>query len=210
MTRRPTSSSEQDGRARRRQRAPKVQQIERTVQTVLDATLELLSEVGYRNLTIQLIAERSGVARSTIYRHWNNVPDIALTAFDNALGPTPFQPDSGSIREDLRRLYQQLSKALKRSVWGRSLPSLIEATFNDPDFKGLLPKLTERRRAPTRQLFYRAIERGELRPDIPIDWVLDAITGTLYQRLLITGAKLDTPGLIDWAIDSALDSFKAR
>ncbi len=192
----------------RRRRAPKIQQISRTNQSVLDATLDLLGEVGYRGLTIQQISERSGVARSTIYRHWNNIPDIAIAAFDGALGPNPPLADTGNVEEDLRRLYQLLVIALKRTVWGRAMPALIEASFNDPNFKDLLPNLVERRREPSRKVLRRAIERGELVDDTPIDWVLDAISGLLYQRLLITGGKLDTPGMVDWAIESALSQFR--
>ena len=135
---------------KRRRRAPKVQQISRTIQSVLDATLDLLGEVGYRGLTIQLISERSGVARSTIYRHWNNIPDIAVAAFDGAIGPNPAIADTGNVEEDLRRLYQLLVIALKRTIWGQAMPALIEASFNDPDFQNLLPNLVERRRDPSR------------------------------------------------------------
>ncbi len=185
-------------------RAPKIAQIERTTSAVLEAAIELLSEVGYRRLTIDLVSQRSGVARSTIYRHWSNIPDLAIAAFDMALGPNPPLPDTGDIRSDLLAAYTRLSKILKRSIWGKAMPSLIEATHNDPKFKGLLPKLVDRRREASRVMLLRAKDRGELNTDANIDWILDALSGMLYHRLLVTGGSLQNPKMIEWAVDSVL------
>lgn len=170
----------------------------------MEATVDLLSEVGYRRLTFELVSQRSGVARSTIYRYWRNVPDLALAAFDEALGPNPDVPDLGDVRTDLIFSYDRLSKILKRSIWGKAMPALIEATHNDPNFEGLLPKMVERRRKSTREIIDRAVERGEIRPDISADWLLDMLSGLLYHRLLVTGADMREAGLIEWAVDSVL------
>ncbi len=185
-------------------RAPKTSQMERTVAAVLDATLVLLSEVGYRQLTIGLVSERSGVARSTIYRYWKNIPDLAIAAFDFALGPRAPAPDTGDVRRDLLTIYERFSAALKRSLWGRALPSLIEASRNEPAFAGLLPRLADQRREGSRRRLLKAIEQGELRPDADPEWILDTLTGLLYFRLLVSGTDLREPGMIDWAVDSVL------
>ena len=190
-----------------KKRAPKTAQIERTISAVLHATIDLLSEVGYRRLTLELVSQRCGVARSTIYRYWRNVPDLALAAFDAALGPNPPIPDLGDIRSDLLFTYHRMSKILERSIWGMALPALIEAAHNEPNFDGLLPKLHERRREPTRIVFERAVARGEIREDISADWVLDMLSGLLYHRLLITGADTDESGLIEWAVDCVLSQI---
>lgn len=189
-------------------RAPKVAQIERTTSAVLEAAIELLSEVGYRRLTIDLVSQRSGVARSTIYRHWSNIPDLAIAAFDMALGPNPPLPDTGDIRSDLLATYTRLSKILKRSIWGKAMPSLIEATHNDPNFKGLLPKLVDRRREASRIMLQRAKDRGEIAEDADTDWILDALSGMLYHRLLVTGGSLRNQKMIEWAVDSVLSQVK--
>lgn len=171
---------------------------------VLDATLVLLSEVGYRQLTIGLVSERSGVARSTIYRYWKNIPELAIAAFDFALGPRSPAPDTGDVRRDLITIYEWLAAALRRSIWGKALPSLIEAARNEPAFAGLLPRLADQRREGSRKRLVKAIEQGELRPDANPEWILDMLTGLLYYRLLVTGGDLREPGMIDWAVDSVL------
>lgn len=178
--------------------------MERTVAAVLNATLVLLSEVGYRQLTIGMVSERSGVARSTIYRYWKNIPDLAIASFDFALGPRSPAPDTGDLRRDLITIYEWLATALRRSIWGKALPSLIEATRNEPAFAGLLPRLADQRREGSRKRLVKAIEQGELRPDANLEWILDMLTGLLYHRLLVTGGDLREPGMIDWAVDSVL------
>ena len=171
---------------------------------VMAAAIDLLSEVGYRKLTFELLAQRSGVARSTIYRHWSTMPELAIDAFDKALGPPPELPDHGNLHDDLIASFERLAHLLRRSIWGKALPALIEATHNDPAFEGLLPKLVARRRAQTRQLFERAIARGEIPEDAPVDWILDMLSGLLYHRLLITASPVEEDGLVAWAVGQTL------
>lgn len=205
---RKTATARTRGTSARAKRAPKAAQIERTTNAVLEATIDLLSEVGYRRLTIDLVSQRSGVARSTIYRYWKHVPELAIAAFDQALGPNPPMPDTGDIRSDLIANYTRLARILKRSIWGKAMPSLIEATHNDPNFKGLLPKLVDRRRGAAREMIERARERGEITKHANADWILDALSGMLYHRLLVTGGKLRDPKMIEWAVDSVLSQIK--
>ena len=202
-----TSKTNQKKTNPKRKRAPKVNQIDRTVRAVINATIELLSEVGYRGLTVELISQRSGVARSTIYRHWSNVPDLAIAAFDQAVGRHTSTPDTGHIRSDLIAFYRTIITGLQRSVWGKAMPSLIEASFNDPSFKNLLPKLAKKRRQRARTIITRAIERKQLRGDTNVDWMLDTISGMLYHRLLITRGRLNERGMLEWVIDSALSQY---
>ena len=190
-------------------RAPKVAQIKRTTNKVLEATADLLSEVGFRGLTIDLVSKRSGVARSTIYRHWKTVPELTRDAFDFAIGPTPEPQETGDIRADLISLYRGVAKSLKRSVWGKLLPALIEASHNDPDFKGLLMEMTRERREPAKQLLLRAVKRGDLAADANVEWMLDALAGPLYHRLLITGQSVESRSLITTLVDGVLHQYQA-
>jgi AcrR family transcriptional regulator len=189
-------------------RAPKLAQINRSIDAVLDATAELLAEVGYRPLTIELISTRSGVARSTIYRQWSNVAELAIDAFDHALGPNPPPPDTGNLRDDLIVLYKRFGKILQRPIWRTVMPSLIEASQTDERFGGLLNSIVNTRRESERVLFKRAIERGEIRPDSKVEWALDAMTGAYYHRLLMTGASVREDGMAEWLVDSLLSQLR--
>ena len=191
-----------------RQRAPKEGQLQRTEDRVMEAVTELLREVGYRQMTIDLIAERSGVGRATIYRRWNNVPTLALAAFETALGPGIPAPDHGDLRTDLIHLYRRFAKILSSSLWGELLPSLIEANKNDPVFDGMLSRLDKERRTNSRTILIRAQERGELSSETKIDWIIDTLSGALYYRFLITGERLNEKGLVEWVVDSVLSTSR--
>lgn len=191
-------------------RAPKSTQMERTKKLLMNATMELLSEIGYRSLTIDLITERAGVARSTLYRHWQNIPDLAIDSFDEAIGPNfPF-PETDDIERDLTTLFKGLSKSLNRSVWGRALPALIEASHNDPKFHGLIKKMHLERRKPAREMVNRAISRGELVSNTKVDRLLDAISGPLYFRLLISRRSIQKPELIAWLVRNSLREYRNK
>lgn len=187
-------------------RARKTTQMMRTKQAVLDTVVELLSEIGYRAITIEIISQRCGVARSTIYRHWKNIPELTIDAFDSAIGDTPEFPEQGDVRSNLVFLYRQFGKSLSRSIWGRVLPSLIEASHNDPKFENYLSSMANVRRQNAREMLQRAKSKGELKPEANVEWMLDTLSGALYHRLLITGTALDEPGLVDWLIDSVLST----
>lgn len=203
-----TNAKSQDKRsAKAAQRAPKAGQIERTITHVLETTAELLAEVGYRQLSVELVVQRSGVSRSTIYRHWKNRAELAIAAFDAALGPSPPSPDLGDIRSDLVAVYKRFPIILSRSIWGSVMPSIIEASKTDPLFDGLLADLVHRRKESVREIFRRAIRRGEIRTDTNIEWAIDALDGAYYHRLLITGATLKDDAMAEWLVDSVLSQI---
>lgn len=115
-------------------RAPKHGQLARTRQLVLDTTLEMLAARGYSNLTTEGISEKCRVARSTIYRHWESVADIAMEAFLQIIGPPPPLPQTGNVRTDLAVNYRRLVDGLANSRWGKLLPAMLEASIRDKGF----------------------------------------------------------------------------
>lgn len=185
-------------------RAPKTSQINRTKRSVLDATIELLASEGYSVITIERIAASSGVARSTIYRHWDSLTEIVLDAVQQQLGE--FQPpaDSGNVRSDLLRLYERFVRALQRGELGQIIHGVVEAAMADEVFAEVLRRAIELRRSEGRAVIEMAIERGDLSADTPVAWTLDAISGPIYYRLLMSGDPIDEPGFIEHLIDAAL------
>ncbi|MEM8981817.1 MAG: TetR/AcrR family transcriptional regulator [Pseudomonadota bacterium] len=187
-----------------RSRAPKTGQIERTKNTVLDATTELLGEIAYGRLTIDLVVERSGIARSTIYRYWKTLAELVSDAFDRALGPNPDVPDVGNVRDQLIALFSQLPRILDRSIWGTVLPSLIAANSSDGEFAGRLHRIADQRREDIRLLLRRAVKRGELPEAVDIEWMIDLLSGLFYHRRLITGASIHEDNIVERTVDTVL------
>ena len=190
----------------RAKRAPKTAQMERTKRHVLNATTELLGEIAYGRITIDLISERSGVSRSTIYRHWKSLPELVSDAFDGALGPNPKMPATGDIRDELLTLFHILPKILDRSIWGRILPSIIVASNSEGDFSGRLQNIADKRRDGIRDLIKNGMERGEIKADTDIEWMIDILSGLFYHRRLITGVSMHEAGLVKKTVDTVLSS----
>ncbi len=187
-------------------RAPKKSQMERTKNSVLSATIELLGEMTFGRLTVDLISERSGVSRSTIYRYWKTVPELVSDAFDSAIGPEPALVDEGSLREQLIKLYAQAPDNLTKSTWGRVLPSLVAASNSEGEFSGRLKKISDRRRIIIRKHIQTWIDRGDLKKDTDPDRMIDTMSGVFYYRRLVTGKSLHEPKLGEWVIDAVLEA----
>ncbi len=191
-------------------RAPKSGQIARTKAAVLETTTDLLGEIGYSRLTIDMISETSGVSRSTIYRYWTSLPELVSAAFDRALGPNPEMPDIGDIREQLIELMSQMPRILERSIWGRVLPAMIAATNDDHEFRGRLYAIADQRRDGIRTMIRRAIARGELVADTDVEWMIDMLSGIFYHRRLITGTSMRAKGMVELTVDTVLAQVRTR
>lgn len=158
--------------------------VERTRALVLDATGELVAEGGVAGFTVDAVAKRCGVARTTIYRHW---PDPNQLLFDTfaCMGEKLPVDETGDVAADLTAGYQHLVAKLGDSEWGRMLPAMLDAAFRDPSLKPLLQAFTDARRQPTRDLLARAIERGELPDDVDVERLIDRIAGPIFYRFLV-------------------------
>ena len=189
------------------ERAPKHGQLERTEARVMQAVSELLGEVGIRGLSIDLVAQTSGVGRATIYRRWKTVPMLALSAFEFKLGPGLPAPDHGDLRTDLVHLYRRFAKVLGQEDWARMLPAIIEAAKRDPDFEAMLARLDQERRTNSLAILKRAQGRGELHEKANLDWIIDALSGPLYYRFLIAGGSIGEPGFVEWVVDAVIQPF---
>jgi AcrR family transcriptional regulator len=186
-------------------RAPKRGQLARTRLVVLDTTAEMLASSGYSGLTVEGIAAKCGVARSTIYRHWESVADIAMEAFLRIIGPAPAIPQTGNVRTDLVVNYRRLVDGLANSRWGKLLPPMLEASIQDKVFAKLLYEAFDSRRELGRQSLQKGVERGDLPAGTNFEWLLDSITGPIYHRLFFTNRSLDEPGMIEYWVNTAVD-----
>ena len=163
----------------------------RAHRAVLAATLDLLREGGLPAATIDEIAARSRVSKSTIYNHWPSRVAIAAEAFGDAMADAPPVPDTGSIRDDLVMQVQQVS-AFYASPDGRIFAQLLAAGVDDPNgARYFRDFFLAGRRDTTRQLWQRAIDTGIARPGIDADTAADLLFGGLIYRLLNGNTPLD-------------------
>jgi AcrR family transcriptional regulator len=162
----------------------------RTRGRVLAATVDLLAERGYAALNVEAVAERSGVAKSTIYRHWPGLSGIVLDAF-SATHPEPAPiVSTGSLRADLRRFLGGLAEDMRTAQWTRLMASLVDAAERDEQLALIARDFVEQRRRRLRDLLRSAVDRGEIARDVDPDLLAGVLGGTLFYRRLISREPL--------------------
>lgn len=173
---------------------------------VLDAAFNLFEEGGYPAVTIEAVSDRSGVAKTTIYRWWQNraalVVDLLLQVAAAAV-PMPSGEDPlRSIRTELGLVAQALEGPTGRLL----LPVLGEAQ-HDPEVRTALRKgLFGPRRKATAQIVRRAQASGALRRDVPPLLVVDLLFGPLFYRKFVLQESV-TGGFVKQVFERVLSGL---
>lgn len=168
-----------------------------TGQAILRATRAILAEVGVHGLTVEGAAERSGVAKTTIYRRWRSKEDLALAALLEVIREEVPARHLGNTAAALRSYLGQLVRNVNSRLYGHILRGLISEMAIDPELaRGFREQVLARRTGAIRSLLLRGIERDELRRDLDVEIALDLLLGPIYYRLLMSGEPL-TSAFID-------------
>ena len=175
--------------------------------SVVAATLDLLTERGIAATTIEAVAERSGVAKTTIYRQWDGRPALVLDAIASTL-QEPLDPDTGSLRDDLLILLAGLGRALMASPAAALLPALIDAAERDPAFAALHRREAAHRHRVVLAAIVRGITRGELPAGTDPDEVLDLLAGPVFYRRWVSGGPVGTD-LTARVVDVVLAGYRS-
>lgn len=192
-----------------KKRTPGRPRSEQARAAILTATLHLLEQVGFSDLSIEAVAARAGVGKTTIYRWWPTKAVLVADAFMSSVIRETRFPDTGSVREDLRAQMQRIA-AIFRGPRGRILRSLIGGGQSDPELieafrnRWLLP-----RRLEAIGILQRARDRGELSSDIDGNMLLDTLYGPLYFRMLAGHGPLSN-AFIDHVCDTVMDGVMSR
>lgn len=183
---------------------------ERVRRQVLDAVVELIDEGGIDNLTMEGVAARSGVAKTTVYRHWPTRSALIVDAVRGCWAHL-VTPDTGDLRRDLRAAFATMQETELGPV-SRMMPSLMAASMRDPELERLTKTLGDERKRPILEMLERARDRGELPAGLDLELAFAVILGPLVFRKVnlrepITDAYLD--GVIEVAI-AGLNAVGAR
>ncbi len=164
--------------------------VERTRAKVLAAASALLREVGFAEVTIEQISGRSGVSRSTMYRHWTTREEILRDAFSTVALAGPARADGGELGEDLRRYARVFADGLE-NAWGRAAATLAMTALDDPAQRRVIATFTDGYARDVALLLDRAVERGEaVAPCDPVE-VADRLVAPLFHRYLFRHLPLD-------------------
>lgn len=158
---------------------------------ILEAAFSLLEDVGFENLSIEGVAARAGVGKTTIYRWWSSKGVLAVEAFLDGVTPTITFAETGSASADLMAQMQALAE-LYRGRTGRFVREMIGSSQSDPAMRqAFLDGFLMPRREAARRVFGRGVAAGEFRSDIAPDVAIDALYGPIYYRLLTSTGALD-------------------
>jgi AcrR family transcriptional regulator len=134
-------------------------------QAIIDATLEVLAEVGYASMTIDAVAQRARSNRVLIYRVWDT--KVAL-ARDAIFGPAEslVVPDTGSVLDDLRGFLRPQVERMRRPAYVKGAPALTVELLSDPE---LFRETYEQFIKPTEDGFAVILDRARARGEIVVD-----------------------------------------
>ena len=182
---------------------------ERSKQSILDTTRELLAENGdVGSLTIEAVAARSGVAKTTIYRRWRDKWELALDAVMIDMLPGFADPvDVGDTRKELVTFVDGARKNLSAVPSAPAMQGLVSQIATDPELGRVYrEQVVEPRREQLRTVIDRGVARGDLRPDTDVRLVHEMMIGPIFYRLLFSGRPIDRK-LSTRIADAILDGF---
>jgi AcrR family transcriptional regulator len=158
---------------------------------ILAAVVELLSEHGLGGLTIESVAARTGVGKTTIYRRWDTKNELVLEAMEQLRPPGP-PPDTGSLIGDLNALVAVQRARLEATQLPRVIPRVLGESLDEPE---LHAQIVERAVTPIRgileEIVRRALDRGELREDLDVDTLVDVLHAAPVYKLLLAGGAIE-------------------
>jgi AcrR family transcriptional regulator len=177
---------------------------------VLDATLNVLAELGYSDLSIERIAEMSGVNKSTIYRRWQTKEAVLAAAVDEVAADVFPLPATGSIEEDLRSFGRLLVDFLTND--SSAVAGMVRALFSDaarePQIAELKRTFFAGRHREAASMVDAAIKQGELPADTDSRELVGMVAAPIYYRKLVTEEPLNY-GIADQAAATALIAVRA-
>jgi AcrR family transcriptional regulator len=174
-------------------------------QAILNATLELLVEVGFSALTVEGVASRAGVGKATIYRRWPSKLPLVVEAFGQL--PRFEEVDTGDLAEDLKKMLRSYLREFNATPLSAVLPSLAGERTHNPELSQLFEPVSKGRRRPLIRAFERAAERGEIPRELDRELAADLVVGPIAVALFFKGGRI-SPKMVGPMVDLALEGIR--
>ena len=173
---------------------------------ILAAASSLILLRGFDSMTVDEVASNAGVGKATVYRRWSRKEDLAVAAMEQLYRDEMPTPDTGSIREDLRRMYAGVLTFVNSPAGTDYVRTTIKESMRDERIATLYREASERAELTARGIYERAIRRGEVRADIPVSATVQLIGGLVVMRAI---TRQDMPSLdeVDQLVDLMLNGI---
>lgn len=159
-------------------------------------------ERGLDAFTIDAVAAQSGVAKTTIYRHFGSSNELLLAALAATIDEVP-DVDSGSVRADLVELMQMYVAMAMGPHMYQLFTAVLQRAAVDDDFARLQAALVRERKQPVRMAIQRGMARGEVDPTVDLETIASLVEGPIVARILHDRGEF-RPGEIEQMIDLVL------
>ena len=158
----------------------------RSRQVVRLAVLEQLAEVGYGALTIEAVARRAGVGKSTIYRHWPSRVELIADALEHAHVEMAPRVESGSARERVVRLVEHVAEVVTHPLYSRCISALIEGAERDERLRAFHYQYSAARRGELAAVIADGVKSGEFDSAVDAEAAAVSLLGVIFYRRLMT------------------------
>jgi AcrR family transcriptional regulator len=179
-------------------------------QAILAAAGELMLDGGLAAATMDAIAGRAGVSKATIYKWWPSRGAVALDGFLDRVSGTMAVPGGTTVAVALTWQINALVELMRDTSAGPLMRALVAAAQTDPDIAAAVrERWLAPRRAVTLDILAGGIERGELRPGLDAEAVIDELFAPVYFRLFFGHGPLDD-GLGATLVEQLMDGIRTR
>jgi AcrR family transcriptional regulator len=151
---------------------------------MIQATQEIIALHGLDAFTIDEVARRSGVAKTTIYRHFRTGDELVLAAVDDMIEHIE-PPDTGALRGDLRAVIGSFLEIAGVPSLRQMFVSILNRSIIDDEFAAAYRNVKEQRHQPLQLVLQRAIARGDIDPDIDLELALQFVQGPFVAKRVI-------------------------
>ncbi|MFE0177237.1 TetR/AcrR family transcriptional regulator C-terminal ligand-binding domain-containing protein [Streptomyces sp. NPDC059002] len=180
----------------------------RTRAAVRDAVLSGLADHGYPGLTVEYVADHSGVHKTTLYRRWGSLEGMVADALDMAGEDAWVPPDTGSLEGDLRELAREVVDSFSDSAAASAPTAFVAAAFQSQRAADALHAFYAERFTRCEAVVARAVERGEADTDVDAAALVRAVSAPLLLRVFITREPVDAE-LADQSAAAAIAATRA-
>jgi AcrR family transcriptional regulator len=173
-------------------------------QAVLEATVDLVAEHGYAGLTVEAVAAKAGVAKSTVYRRWPGKDELLIAALNTVKGPLAQLP-GGTVEYELKWLMEHMRKAWLTGNHGVIMRRLAADGSAQPElYRQFKERVVEPRRAITRSVLERGVAEGSIRPDIDFNAVIGMLAAPVIVAVMMHGEKTLTRKHVEYVVSTVL------
>jgi AcrR family transcriptional regulator len=159
---------------------------------ILAATLKMVAAHGVTATTIEGIAAEAGVGKTTIYRRWQSKNDLIVAAVAE-MAPRGDPPDTGTLYGDLKALAELQRQRLAGTGLLTVAPRVLAESMNDPELhQGFLDSVINPLRGLIRLFVQRAVDRGDLRPDLNVEALVDILHSLPIYKILTSRGDPDS------------------